>query len=185
MEPQYNIKQISVGCLYLLTNKATLYFPGSDRSKPSGRVVVDLATKGLYRESDRAYFPFWLGWAVWHDAIVPVLENKDVRVIVTGNPSLRVHQNKALLSLGLYDELIEKISSYLVRSLVAHGYLPSKFAPVIESESSLAKSCPGPSVVDWSRGPDGIPQVDPGLTHPDGTPKQEYPIVDPDLSSSC
>ena len=197
LAPHYNIKQIATGCLYLLTNKATLHFPGSDRSKPSREVVVDMATMGPYRSSDRTYFPFKLGWAVWHEAIVPVLESKDVQVIVVDNPSLRVHQNKILISLELYDELVRKIEAYLLDSLVAHGYLPSIFAPLPEPVEEPDASCPVPSQVVWNPSappgtpggppnPDGTPVVDDDTTHPDGTPKQEYPIVDPDLSpSSC
>lgn len=180
----YKMRQIATGCFYLLTNKGTLHFPGSDRSKPSKDVVVDLATSSPYRDSDRTYFPFKLGWAVWHDAIVPVLESKDVQVLVVDNPSLRVHQNSILVRLGLYDELIAKIESYLLDSLVTHGYLPAEFGTGTVTVEETSSTCPPPpSEVVWNP---QVPVTDPNLTHPDGTPKQSYPVVDTDLlPSSC
>jgi len=171
----YKLRQIAVGCFYLLTNKATLYFPGSDRSKPSRTVVVDMATSGPYRDSDRTYFPFKLGWAVWHEAIVPVLENKDVQVIVRENPSLRVHQNKILVTLELYDELVQKIEAYLLASLAEWGYIPESYLPPEVEEPD--GTCPaGPTEVTWN--PSAPETVDPESVHPDGTPRQIYQTHD-------
>lgn len=176
LKTPYNIRQIAVGCLYLLTNKATLDFPGSDRSKPSRDVVVGLATRSLHRKSDQVYFPFKLGWGVWHDAIAPVLTNKDVQVIVEDNPSLRVQPNDYLIRHSLYDDLVSKIEAYLLVSLVSKGYLPGEMLPE-DGDDGVLESCPSdPAPVNWN--PGGSDSVDPDLRHPDGTPKLTYQVVD-------
>ena len=176
-----DLKTIAVGCVYLLTNKATLYFPSTARSHPSHRVVVDLANRPLFRESDRAYFPFFVWWGAWHEAVVPVLDNKDVQVIVRTNTSLRVHQNRTVIGLGHYKTLIAKVQDYLTDSFVTAGYLPTSFSP--EATASAVQDALPPVVLPEGEplvlnplGPVG-PDVD-DLYHPDGTPRLSYNIVD-------
>jgi hypothetical protein len=173
------VRTLAVGCLYLLTDKATLEFPGSSRSHPSGRVVVNITPNSLYRSGDRAYFPFWVYWGLWHEAVIPVLEDKDVQIIVTDNPSLRVHQNLAYLQLGQPEELVDKIEWYLKKSLVETGWLPASCAGLEETgETTLPAVCPTPPTEkNWNPdGPTGPDVSD--LFHPDGTPRLIYNVVD-------
>jgi len=172
-------RTLAVGCLYLLVNKATLEFPGSNRAAPSGKVVVNLTPGGIYRPGDRAYFPFWVYWGLWHEAVVPVLEDKDVQVIVTDNSSLRVHVNLALLQYDQIDTYVDKIEWYLRKSLVETGWLPAECAGIEEEEEAgIPSTCPAPPPeTNWNPdGPTG-PDVD-DLFHPDGTPKLVYKVVD-------
>jgi len=174
----FDTRTLAIGCLYLLTNKATILFPGSSRAHPSLQVVVDLATHGAFRDADIVRFPFWVYWGVWHDAIVPVLHDKDVQVIVTSNPSLRVWQNQVLLNLKQYDELISKIESYLIASLVKAGYLPGDFNPTEPPPPEVPETCPPePLGVNWN--PQGTVNPDTtALLHPDGSSKLTYKVVD-------
>ena len=170
----FHLRTLAVGCVYLLTNRATLEFPGSEIAKPSDRVVVNLTARGLFRDGDRVYFPFSVYWGAWHEAVVPVLKDKDVQVIVRDNPSLRVQQNAYLLSHGQVDVLIEKIEWYLRRSLCAAGYIPCDQ----QETETLPGSCPpAPTEINYTpTGPTG-PDVN-TVNHPDGTPKLTYKIVD-------
>jgi len=169
----FDLRTLAVGCLYLLTNRATLHFPGSDVSKPSGKVVVDLTAKPLFRDGDRVYFPFFVYWGAWHEAVVPVLENKDVQSFVRDNPSLRVHSNFILLELGQYDVYIRKLEEYLKDSLCAAGYIPCE----TEEEPGIPETCPpAPTPVSYPSHPSG-PDAD-AFYHPDGTPKLTYKVVD-------
>jgi hypothetical protein len=173
-----DVRTLAVGCLYLLTNRATLEFPGSSRSHPSGKVVVNITPGGFYRHGDRAYFPFWVYWGLWHEGVVPVLENKDVQVIVTDNPSLRVNVNLSYLQFGQVDVLINKIEWYLKKSLVETGWLPASCAGFEEVEEEILSTCPpAPAEKNWNPlGPTG-PDVQ-NLFHPDGTPRLVYNVVD-------
>ncbi len=177
---QTDLKQIAIGCLYLLTNKATLEFPTSSRAHPSYRVVVSLTPGSLFRSSDQIFFPFFVHWGLWHDAIAPVLMNKDVQVFVRDNPNLRVMPNFILLRNPLdVDTLIDKIADYLFESMIETGYLP----PEPEADPDDPAEVFGPvEDVNTDGDPIGSPNaktgVDSELFHPDGSPKLVYRSVD-------
>lgn len=173
----WNLERLAVGCLYLLTNKATLEFPSTSRAHPSFEVVVNRTPGQLFRSGDWVYFPFSVDTGVWHQAVVPVLENKDVRFYVRDNPTLRVQANVVLLYTDDFGTLITKIEAYLRESFVQAGYLPATYSTVAAME---AEAPVGP-VEDIEDGGEPIvyPTVlDPDLYHPDGTPKLSYRVVD-------
>jgi len=180
----FDLRTIAVGCVYLLLNKATLYFPGTNRSGPSHKVIVDLGSKTLLRPSDRVYFPFFVYWGAWHDAVKPVLDDKAVQVIVRDNPSLRVQLNKSLIDHQQYDELLSLMERRLLDSFARTGYLPIELSPTVTAEEELeeattseASDTPdGEPIVQNPAGPTG-PDVD-NLYWPDGTKKLVYNIVD-------
>lgn len=183
---EVDLTGLSVGCLYLLTNQAVLTFPTSTRAHPSFQVMIDrgaAATRNLYRQSDRVYFPFFVNWNVWHEAVVPVLLNKDVQVMVADNPSLRVHPNLTLIVLEDYDGLLDRLSAYLIDSLIAAGFLPPETDPfhgdVLEAEANAPAdggSGDGDPIVPNPDTPAGT--VDLEFYHSDGTLKLSYNVVD-------
>jgi hypothetical protein len=173
----WNLERLAVGCLYLLTNKATLEFPTTSRAHPSFEVVVNRTPGTMFRSGDWVYFPFSVETGVWHQAVVPVLENKDVQVYVTDNPSLRVFPNLILITIEQVEDLISKIEAYLRESFVSAGYLPAGFSQEAVQEAGAPE---GPAVdADDGGEPIVYPEtVDPDLYHPDGTPKLSYRVVD-------
>ncbi len=176
---QGDLEQLAIGCLYLLTNKATLEFPTSNRAHPSTRVVVHLTPGSVFRPGDQVFFPYWVRWALWHDAIAPVLLNKDVQVIVRDNPNLRVMQNVILLRNPLdVQTLIDKIAEYLYDSMIETGYLPPE-----DDDPEVTGAPDGPTEDtdtdgDSIESPDAKTGVDSDLFHPDGSPKLVYQSVD-------
>ena len=183
---EVNLTSLSVGCLYLLTNQGVVSFPNSTRSHPSSRVLVDrgaAATHSLFRQSDRMYFPLLVRWDVWHQAVVPVLLNKDVQVMVGDNPSLRVHQNMARIALKDYEALLHRLSAYLVESLITSGFLPPETSPHYGAAQEAVENAPaeggsedGDPII---QNPDTLADtVDSEFYHADGTPKLSYRVVD-------
>lgn len=165
------LTSLATACLYVLTNRANLYFPQSSRSHPSPTVVVDLTPKPPYRGGDRAYFPLIVGWAVWHEAVTPVLLNPDVQFLTRDNVGLRQRQNTDLLALGEFNTLIAKLKDYLRSSLIEHEYMP----PDPPSENAVQ----GPLHEEPAGAPIVLPPVpSPVFYHPDGTPRLTYNIVD-------
>jgi hypothetical protein len=172
------LRRLAIGCLYLLTNKATLEFPTTTRAHPSFFVLVNRTPRTMFRSGDHVYFPFMVGTHLWHQAVVPVLENKDVQVIVGDNPSLRVRPNYDLITLEQYDTLIRKIETYLRDSMVDTGYLPAEARSTYEQEQNapVGPTEPDPAGDPIDYDPTGV--VDPDVQHPDGTPKLSYNVVD-------
>jgi len=176
-----DMRRLAIGCLYLLTRKATLEWPTSTAAHPSYFVKVTRTAQGPFREGHNIYFPFMVPTAQWHEAVVPVLQNKDLQVYVMDNPSLRVHPNLILIAIEQVDVLIEKIEFYLLESFIAAGFLPESFSPsaAVAEEGAptggpAEETPPGEPIV-WNPLNEGAPDID---LHPDGTPRLSYRIVD-------
>ena len=168
-----DLRALAIGCLYVLTGNAMLEFPGSGRSKPSLKVVVNHRPGFLFRRGDATYFPFWVRWDLWHNGVVPVLQDEAVQTYVANTPSLRIHQNAILLHLKDYETYIEKLIVYLTNSFIDAGYLPETMRPVPEPDPIE----PDPSCEPVDRNPQDYPR-DPVLQHSDGTPRLTYNTVD-------
>lgn len=167
-----DLHRLAVGCLYLLTGKADLEFPSTTRAHPSYFVVVHRTPQSMFQDGDQVYFPFKVPTRIWHKAVVPVLEDKDVHVYVRDNPSLKVPLNLALLTLGQYEDLIRKIEQHLTLSFVEAGYLPPEKSPTYGQqtpEGSTGGTPAGETIV--------YPETDPEVQHPDGTLKLSYRVV--------
>lgn len=121
-----NLKQVAVGCLYLLTGRAILEFPQSTQGHPSGKVYVTRSANSALRGGDQVYFPFSVPQDWWHKVVVPVLLNPDVRIYVRDRLSLTNELNQSLLALEEFDTLIARILSYLKISCVTAGYAPEQ-----------------------------------------------------------
>lgn len=168
-----DLRALAVGCLYVLTGNAMLDWPGSGRSKPSLRVVVNHRPGRLFQRGHATYFPFWVRWDLWHHGVVPVLLNEDVQTYVATNLSLRVEQNAVLLHLKDFETYIEKLIAYLTDSFIDAGYLPEAMRVFSDPEPIE----PDPLCEPIERNPLGFPR-DPVLQYPDGTSRLTYNVVD-------
>jgi hypothetical protein len=82
------MQRLAVGCLYLLTGRAMLHFPGTARDGPSKRVMVDRNASEPLFPGQRGYFPFYVPWNKWNKAVVPVLQDPNFDMSLPKNKSL-------------------------------------------------------------------------------------------------
>ena len=83
------VYQLSVGCVYLLSGKATLHFPTSNAASPSQMVQVSRTTAKPFLEAHETVFPFYVETNLWHNAIVPILEDYSVNPGIPKNDCFR------------------------------------------------------------------------------------------------
>jgi hypothetical protein len=150
-----------VGCLYVLLGRGSVYFPNSDKAHPSTLVRVDMTSNNPIRSGDRSYFPFYVGWEIWHKVVVPVLKNPPNEVWTNQEPYLKNYQNWQAISIGDFETLLSVLNAALKRGLIREGFLPNE-SGVDSNEPVEVVSDPTPIVECW----------------PDGREKLIYPKVE-------
>jgi len=164
-----NIGRLALGCLYKNLGRALLDFPGSSTPHPSAQVVVGLTKQGAVWPEDSKKFPFQVGWYIWQEVCVPVLQDDSVMVrTLTG--SLRNASNVALLDSD-HAVLLEKIEAALIARFRELGIFPEAEAEETEPEGATGE--PGGE-------PDGEPIIRGGddVRWPEGHLRLTYPLVD-------
>ena len=106
---------LAIGCLYLLTGKAMLHFPGTGRDGPSKRVLVDRNASEPLFPGQRGYFPFYVAWNKWEKAVVPVLQDP--------NFDMRLPKNKSLLR-NDPGRLIKYLEDALTKTFRQERFIP-------------------------------------------------------------
>jgi len=150
-----DIDRISVGCLYILADRAVIDFPGSTRAAPSDYAVVSRSPGPLLREGDAVLFPFRVFWDIWEGAVVPTLNDPEVQIRIPSTGG-RVQSNVILLSVGDYQTYIGRIKTILIANLKAMDYLPADYAGTVSPVT--------------------------GTTTDDQTPVGTYPVLDVELT---
>ena len=108
------LEALAVGCLYILLEKATVFFPTSTRAAPSHQVVTELGFGTLLRSGDRRYFPMVVRWNIWQEGIVPVLTDTSLQVTIK-----RMVSNRTSV-----EPCLDLLKTRLLESLQGAGYLP-------------------------------------------------------------
>jgi len=109
------IYQLTVGVIYLIAGKATLNWPTTCASHPSGKVQVARTATKPFLEVHEAVFPFNVESNLWHGAIVPVLEDMSINL---GTPL-----NKCVLDINM-ETYLHTVSGTIANSLRTYGFIP-------------------------------------------------------------
>lgn len=149
---QYNssgLTQLSIGCLHLLLNRATLDFPTSHIGSPSEFVIITLTNPGPLEPRFKSFFPFSVRSQIWHTAVVPVLEDKKNQFLIDKEKSHGNAINLHLIDTKQWDVLIRNLFYALFSSLQLRGFLPSEEVDLVQS-TSLAPGEPIRRIEDIS-----------------------------------
>ena len=167
------IKQLAVGCLYALLDRAIVDFPGSGAAQPSPFVLVRVAQRGLMTDQHKVYFPIKVPGRFWQEVVVPVLRDPYNQIRPRTTSTLLNADKQGWLESGEYDRIVEQLELALTQRMQATGYL---MAP--PPEPPPPKPPCGEPIVLPPVTPPPFPDPDGTLVWPDGHPRLVYPIVD-------
>ena len=128
-EVRKRVEKLAIMCLYVLTRKAVVNFPGTSRGSPSLWVVVELGYGKPLREADRVFFPMKIPWDLWNQVIVPVVTVKDpnfdlgIEFWTTLRDSLRMVNNMIMLD-PEWEILIGRLIQALGLLMEDQGFIP-------------------------------------------------------------
>ena len=103
---------LAIPIFYLLAEQAVPLFPTSRTSSPSERVLI--VKKGTIRVQDLNSLPVQVSWEQWEKAVLPVLEDEDLKV--------RSPMFRQALAGGRLDEWIHLVGKKVKLSFEAAGY---------------------------------------------------------------
>lgn len=132
---------LAIGLVHVLLGKAVPLFPTSTVAHPSFWVTVQLLPEGAIWPEAATYFPLFVRWDIWENAVVPVLAD-DSNQFRPNNGADRNWRTIALLDAKAYDVLVGNIQSALVTSFQAAGVMQ----PEPASTAVLALPSPGEPV---------------------------------------
>lgn len=108
-----DFRALAITCIYLLCERAAIYFPTTTAAKPSDEVLVILVTPA--KEDHKAYFPFRTDWRRWQYGVIPVLEDEAF--------SMRSPLNENLFRTD-FESLVRYFENGLVASFRSAGFIP-------------------------------------------------------------
>lgn len=173
-----DISVMAVGCLYLNAERAVVDFPTTSRARPSEWVVVYPTVGRLLREKDKRHFPFRVPWYIWHQVVLPVLQDSRYQFWDARTGQIMA-QNVSLLRLKEYDTLIEMYENALTAKFEQEGYIPEGGSTEESVGVDLVGS--GEPIVEkgtLETGDSDFPVLDSESYWPEGHPKLTYPEVE-------
>lgn len=112
------MKNLAVGCFYILRGQAEPLFPFAVVGSPSKTVRVVRTALRLRRPGDEAYFPIHVDWKIWNNAVVPILEDERFQF------EHKVVSDYWMSSEDKIAQFIKNLEEALVESFQEKGYLP-------------------------------------------------------------
>jgi len=131
------VEGLAVACMHLAVGRAVLDFPESTMAGPSRFVQVSLEFRGSLANRFQAYFPMQVESGLWHQVVVPILEDARFKIQTseevptrTGVPTTKItvtenHVLRSFFQGGQWDSLMDFYAEALIQGCQDAGYLPT------------------------------------------------------------